>query len=116
MSACSSLEGFVLGLDRGRLCSFTAHWTHLSCLSARIDRKKLRQAAQVDHRRREREDELYLLQSAQLRLAQDAVLLAVAEYRFDQLSRVLAQRISGMACRAFIDAARSAGSVLRHVR
>src|ERR671912_1365217 len=104
MSALSSMKGLVLGLDRGRFCSFTARWTHLFCLSAWIYRKQLRQAAQVNHRRRKREDEIYPLQPAQLHLAQDAVLLAVAEHRFDELARVLAKRISGMPRRAFIDA------------
>ena len=95
-------------LNRGRLRSFCIRCTHLSRLSTRFWRKQLRQSTQIHHRRREREEQLDLRQSAQLHLAQDAVLLGVAEHRLDELAGELTDLIPGVARRASVDSARSA--------
>src|SRR3990172_7260026 len=87
-------------LDRGRLRSFCPRCTHLSRLSTRFGCKKLRQPAQIHHRRREREQQLNLGQAAQLHLAQDAVLLGIAEHGLDELAGELTDLISGVARRA----------------
>lgn len=63
-----------------------------------------------------REQQRHLGQAAQLHLAQDTVLLGVTGHGFDELAGKLTDLISGVARRASIDAARSAGDVLRDVR
>jgi hypothetical protein len=82
--------------------------THVCHLSTRFGCKQLRQPTQVDHRRGEREQQLDPGKSALLHPTHDAVLLGVAEYGLDELSRELAQAIAGVARGALVDAARSA--------
>ena len=81
-----------------------------------MHRQKPRQPTQIHHGRRKREDLLDFRPTSQLHLAQNAVLRGVAEHRLNELSRVLAQPVTGVARRACIDADAAARGVLRNVR
>src|SRR6266446_5785373 len=104
-----------LPLIRSQWGLFSGCRTHLSRLSTRMHRQKFWHPAQIHHGCREREDLLNFRSTAQLHLAQDAVLLAVAKHRLDELTRVLAEPVASVARRAMIDAARAARGVLRDV-
>ena len=83
-----------------RPCGRTA-----AVLATGLRLEKLRQATQIDHGRGEREQQLDLLEAAQLHLPQRAVLLGVAEHGLDELAGDLAQRVARVARGACIDPA-----------
>jgi len=102
-------EGSDLTPVRGRLHVFAARCTYHSRLSTRMHREKLGQQTQVHHGCGEREELIDFRLPAQLHLANDALLLAVAEHGLDELASELAYPVSRMARRAPVDAALTIG-------